>query len=215
VLAGRLLRVRHKATVGARRSRALIGVLVAALAIAAVAVGIAVSQSPSSHHGHSPASGAASSGAHAPSSPSQRSAQNFVAAASGQELRRLSASLRRPIYWAGPQAGAVYELTVAANGRVYIRYLIGGAKVGSPRSDFLTIGTYPVANPATDLRRAARSPGSVVLTLPHGAFGVYNTARPTSVYLTYPGSHEEVETYDPSPTVARALVESGGVKPIG
>jgi hypothetical protein len=130
------------------------------------------------------------------------------------ELKRLSASLRHPIYWAGPQAGAVYELTVATDRRVYIRYLVGDAKLGSSRSDFLTIGTYPVSDPTADLRRAAHSHGSVVLTLPHGAVGYYDRARPTSVYLVYPGSHEEVETYDPSATVARALVESGGVKPI-
>jgi hypothetical protein len=130
------------------------------------------------------------------------------------ELKRLSRSLGYPIYWAGAQDGTTYELTVAPDGRVYLRYLVAGAKLGSPSSDFLTIGTYPVADPITDLRRAASSPGSVVLKLPHGTVAYYDRVRPTSVYFADPGSHEEVETYYPSATVARALVETGAVKPV-
>jgi hypothetical protein len=93
---------------------------------------------------------------------SQGSGENLVAAASLPELKRLSASLGYPIYRAGAQEGTTYELTVAPDGRVYLRYLVTGAKFGSANSDFLTIGTYPVVDPTADLRRAARSPGSVV-----------------------------------------------------
>jgi hypothetical protein len=215
VVGRQFLHVGHKEADGGRRSRAGIGVLVAVVAGAAVAAGIAISQSPSSQRGHFRAPGAGASAAdNTLSSASRGSAENLVAAASVPELKRLSGSLGHPIYWAGPQEGTTYELTVAPDGRVYVRYLVAGAKPGSSSSDFLTIGTYPVSDPTTDLRRAARSPGSVVLTLPHGAVGYYDRAHPTSVYFADPGSHEEIETYDPSATVARALVQSGAVKPV-
>ena len=189
------------------------GVVVAVLAGAAVAARIALSQSSSSRPGHARAPGARASTS-PPTHSSQASGENLVAAASLPELKRLSGSLGYPIYWAGPQEGTTYELTVAPDGRVYLRYLVAGAKLRTPRSDFLTIGTYPVADPTTDLRQAARGPRSVVLKLPHGAIGYYDRARPTSVYFANPGAHEEVETYDPSATVARALVESTAVKPV-
>jgi hypothetical protein len=118
------------------------------------------------------------------------------------------------VYWAGPQAGVVYEFTEAADGRVYVRYLTGGVKVGTPRPSFLTVGTYLVPDAVAAVRRAARQPGAVTLALRGGAIGVYNRARPTSVYFAYPGSRVQVETYDPSAAVARGLVLSGAVQPV-
>lgn len=129
-------------------------------------------------------------------------------------LRALSASLGHPVYWAGYRPGVVYEFTETADGRVYVRYLTGGVKVGSPRPDFLTIGTYPVHDAAAAVRRAAHQKGAITLALRGGAIGFYNRARPTSVYVTFPGSSVQVETYDPSPAVARALVMSGAVQPV-
>jgi hypothetical protein len=126
----------------------------------------------------------------------------------------LSASLRHPIYWAGPHASTTYELTVTPDERVYIRYLPGGVKVGTPSPGYLTIGTYPVADATAALHRAASNPGAVTLALPGGAIGYYNRARPTSVYFAYPGSSEQVETYDPSASVALTLVKTGAVKPL-
>ena len=60
----------------------------------------------------------------------------------------------------------------------------------------------------TDLRRAARGPGSVVLELPHGTLAYYDRTRPTRVFSADPGSHEEVEAYYPCVTVAKGLVEA-------
>ena len=117
------------------------------------------------------------------------------------------------MYWAGPKAGATYELTRSPDGRVYIRYLTGGAKVGSPLPDFLTIGTYVVPNAAAAVRAAARQPGAVPVPV-QGGFGFYNSARPTSVYFAIVGSNLQVETYDPSAAVARTLVETGAIRPV-
>jgi hypothetical protein len=47
-----------------------------------------------------------------------------------------------------------------------------------------------------------------------GGVAFYNRARPTSVYFAYAGSDVQVETYDPSASVARQLVESGAIKPV-
>lgn len=142
------------------------------------------------------------------------SAGTTVEAVSLAALRALPASLRHPVYWAGPMAGATYELTRTPDGRVYIRYLTGGASVGSPLPDFLTVGTYVVPNAAAAVRAAAAQPGAVSLTLP-GGVAFYNRARPTSVYFARPGSNVQVETYDPSAAVARRLVVTGVIRPVG
>ena len=137
-----------------------------------------------------------------------------MGAVSVRDLRILSASLGHPVYWAGPRAGAVYELTEAANGSTYVRYLTRGVKVGTSQPDFLTIGTYPVADAVGEIRRATHQRGAVTLTLTGGAIGFYNRTRPTSVYFARPGSSVQVETYDPSAAAARALVLRGAVQPI-
>lgn len=201
-------------------------------AIAGIGVGIGVDRSePSNVAPSSPAVPSSSSGSAGSASSDgavssnlsgrsvspaigSKSGRPVVAAVSVGALKALSASLRHPVYWAGARAGVVYEFTEAADGRVYIRYLTGGVKVGTPRPDFLTIGTYPVPDAAGALRRAAHQHGAVALALRGGAIGFYNRARPTSVYFAYPGSRVQVETYDPSAAVARALVVSGGVRPV-
>jgi len=137
-----------------------------------------------------------------------------VGAVSVRDLKMLSASLRHPVYWAGPRAGAVYELTETANGSTYVRYLTRGVKVGTPKPDFLTIGTYPVPDAVGEIRRAAHQRGAITLTLKGGAIGFYNRMRPTSVYFAHPGLSVQVETYDPSAAAARALVLRGAVQPV-
>ena len=136
-----------------------------------------------------------------------------VQAVSVTTLTALPGVLGHPVYWAGPRVGATYELTRSPDGRVYIRYLTGGAKVGSPLPDFLTVGTYVVPNAAAAVRAAAGQPGAATVNVP-GGVGFYNSARPTSVYFAFPGSNVQVETYDPSATVARRLVETGAIKPV-
>src|SRR5204863_475565 len=45
-------------------------------------------------------------------------------------LHALAATLGHPLYWAGTNPGMRYELTRAARGNVFIRYLPAGVKVG-------------------------------------------------------------------------------------
>ena len=136
-----------------------------------------------------------------------------VQAVSITTLRALPGLLGHPVYWAGPRVGATYELTRSPDGRVYVRYLTGGAKVGSPLPDFLTVGTYVVPDAAAAVRAAAGQPGAVTVNVP-GGLGFYNRARPTSVYFAFPGSNVQVETYDPSASAARRLVETGAITPV-
>lgn len=192
--------------VGRARSRPIVLVF-AAIVVAAIVVGVILLATSGSSSPTSTASSAAT--------PSQAGAASgtTVQAISLAGLRALPASLGHPVYWAGPRAGATYELTKTPDGRVYVRYLTGGARVGSPLPNFLTIGTYVVPNAAAAVRTAAAQPGAVRVPV-SGGFGFYNRARPTSVYFAYPGSNVQVETYDPSAAVARQLVETGATKPV-
>ena len=190
--------------VGRARSRPIVLVF-AAIVVAAIVVGVILLATSGSSSPTSTASSAAT--------PSQAGAASgtTVQAISLAGLRALPASLGHPVYWAGPRAGTTYELTKTPDGRVYVRYLTGGARVGSPLPNFLTIGTYVVPNAAAAVRTAAAQPGAVRVPV-SGGFGFYNRARPTSVYFAYPGSNVQVETYDPSAAVARQLVETGAIK---
>ena len=127
-------------------------------------------------------------------------------------LSALAGLRGEPVYWAGPRAGAVYEVTESA-GRVYVRYLASGAQLGSPQPDFLTVATYPRTNAYADIEAAAKRPGAVKIAIPEG-LAVYDSATPTSVYLAYRGSTQQIEVYSPSGLEARRLVESGRVRPV-
>src|SRR5271154_3452749 len=195
--------VSNQASVIARvRSRPI----VLAFVVAAIVAGVILAVTSGSS---SPTPAASSTGA--PSS-AGASSGTTVQAASVATLGTLPTSLGHPVYWAGPMAGTTYELTRTPDGRVYVRYLTGGAKVGSPLPDFLTVGTYVVPNAEAAVAAAAAQPGAVRVPL-QGGVAFYNRARPTSVYFAYSGSDVQVETYDPSAAVARRLVESGAIKP--
>jgi hypothetical protein len=136
-------------------------------------------------------------------------------AASQAELTQLAAKLRHPIYWTGPKAGYTYELTQTSKGNVFVRYLPPGVKVDDQRADFVTVGTYPDANPMRSISAALKRKGTVRLSVPNGGVAVQDSAHPTSVYLTYPNSSLLLEIFAPNPTAARNVVKSGAVVPLG
>lgn len=119
-----------------------------------------------------------------------------------------------PLYWAGPQAGAIYELTRAAGGQTYIRYLRSESELGDVRPRFLSVATYPQRGAYAALRAAARRKGSVSRRTPTGALVIYDRARPTNVYFASPEIPVQVEVYDPEPGRARSLVLDGRVREI-
>lgn len=133
-------------------------------------------------------------------------------AVSRSELVALSGRVRHPVYWAGPRAGSTLELTVAPRG-MFLRYLPSGVGVGG-QVRTLTVATYRLGNGFEATRDAADDPGAVRVEAGSGAVAFYSRARPTSVYLAYPGSGLQIEVFDPSPARARALVQSGAVRAV-
>jgi hypothetical protein len=137
-------------------------------------------------------------------------------AATAGSLQEMAARLGSPIYWAGPQNGSELEVTESEGGeRIYVRYLTGGAEIGDPRPDFLTVGTYAFEDPVRALKRQAKESGGELRTAPGGATVYISRKRPQSVYLAYPGVEVEIEVYDPDPRTARSLVTSGQIAPVG
>lgn len=141
-------------------------------------------------------------------------APGTVRAAAPSDLAALAASLETPVYWAGKRAGFTYEVTRTSDGRVYVRYLPTGVKVGDPRAQFLTIGTYPRAKAFAELSRAAKRKGTISLGLQGGGLMIFSKATPTSVYFGFPKGRFQVEVFDPSADTARRLVLAGDVVPV-
>jgi len=136
-------------------------------------------------------------------------------AATRARLRAAAAETKRPIYWVGPRSGQTYELTRTAGGRVYVRYLPRGAKIGNQRADYTIVGTYPTPNALKVLKDLAKQPNEKSVSAPGGGVAVYATNAPTNVYVAFPGSSEQIEVFDPSAERALRLVTSGRVAPVG
>jgi hypothetical protein len=128
-------------------------------------------------------------------------------------LQAAAASGHQPIYWAQRIPGRKLELSRTPAG-VYLRYLPRDAKAGDPRATFLTIGSYPIANAYAETKRVGEEAGAWIRRLPHHGIAVSRASRPTSVYVSYPGSPVQVEVYDPDAAQARQLVLTGRVRAV-
>jgi hypothetical protein len=135
-------------------------------------------------------------------------------AVSPDRLRSLASQVGRPIYWLGALPDRQYEFWRTSQDRVYVRYLPAGVPVGTRRAGYTLVGTYPVKSAYAVLQALGKKEGENSLTAARGGFAVYSTARPTNVYLAFPGSDLQIEVYDPSPERARELVTSGQVVPV-
>lgn len=117
--------------------------------------------------------------------------------------------------WAGPKAGTTYELTQTTDGRIYIRYLPAGVKVGDQRPNYLTVGTYPQTGALAVLQAGAAKTHAETIKLSGGGLASIDKNKPTSVYVAFPGQDLQVEVFDPSAARARHLVTIGRITPIG
>ena len=140
--------------------------------------------------------------------------REFLTAATPAKLRTLARASGHPIYWAGRRANVTYELTQTTDGRIYIRYLPKGVRVGSRNPSVLFVGTYPVENAHAAIKKAAKSAGDVTFRIRRGGTAIYDPNHPTNVYFAYPGSKVQVEVFDPNPARARQLVRSGAIRAI-
>jgi hypothetical protein len=137
-----------------------------------------------------------------------------AAAVSNGALSSWVATVGHPVYWAGPAHGFRYELTHTTDGRIYIRYLPAGVAVGSAAPDYLTVGTYPVKHALPTVRAIGSKNGGSLIRLSSGGWAAVDPDHPLSIYIAYPGAGYEVEVYDPSPGMARRLVDTGAIAPI-
>jgi hypothetical protein len=143
---------------------------------------------------------------------SEAAATNGPEGISQQGLVDLANSVDHPVYWAGPRSGSRYELTIASNGNIFVRYLAPNTPVGSREVASLTVGTYPAEG--ANLQKAAERPGARTGQTPDGALVVTNSSNPTSVYVGYPDDDHQVEVFDPDPQEAFSLATSGAIVPI-
>ena len=187
-----------------RRSRFRVGAVLAVAAAAGVGAWAIVSHRDS---GSSPATTSA-----APSATATVTAKPIAPVGlSAKGLRTLTASIPQPIYWAGPKPGYLYELTRTSTGKIFVRYLPPGTRVGSRKATYLIVATYPFRDALkalTDLRTQRR------LKIPGGGIAIVDASHPESVHLAFPGSNNQIEVYDPSPKRSLAIVKSGAVRPV-
>ena len=135
-------------------------------------------------------------------------------AASAAQIKALASQVGHPIYWAGTEANSTKELTQTSDGRIYIRYLPAGVKVGDQRPDYLTVGTYPQADAMATLEKSAAKTHAETIKLSGGGLASIDKNKPTSVYVAYPDLDLQIEVYDPSPSRARELVTAGRIAPV-
>jgi hypothetical protein len=128
-------------------------------------------------------------------------------AVTARQLTALESTVGHPVYWLGPQAGTTYELSEAADGKIYIRYLPRGTKVGAS-APHTTVGTYPLRNPVAAVKRIAKQTGGRTFSVAGGGVAAVDGKHPTSVYVAFAGSSYEIEVFDPSATRARRLASS-------
>jgi len=129
-------------------------------------------------------------------------------------LRAITAEVGHGVYGVAAPAGTRPEVTRGSDGEVWVRYLAPGAKLGDPRADHLTVGSYPRADALAAARAAAEGDRSRSAELPDGGLMLWNLDRPESVYAAGPASDLLVEVYSPDPAQARELVRGGAVAPL-
>jgi hypothetical protein len=127
-------------------------------------------------------------------------------------LRARAAAVDQPVYWAGRLPGRKFELT-ETSGRIYVRYLPQGAKVGATKP-YLTVATYRHADAFAATTAVAERSGAVRIDVGTRGVAFFNRSQPTSVYLAYRGSPYQIEVFHPVPRIARELVSSRQVRPI-
>jgi hypothetical protein len=130
---------------------------------------------------------------------------------SANGLRTLIASVDQPVYWVGPKPGYLYELTRTSTGKIFIRYLPPGVKVGSKQAIYLIVATYPFRNALQALKNLT---SRQQLTIPGGGIAIVDQNHPQSVHLAYPGVDDQIEVYDPSPARSLRIARSGDVRPV-
>lgn len=131
-----------------------------------------------------------------------------------EELEEFAEDAGHAVYWAGPLPGKVLELSEADAGNVQIRYLDEGTGADEGSRAVLTIGSYPLADPAAAVKGFGERKGSLARTTKNGREVAFSIEKPTSVYFAGADDDVQVEVYDPNPKRAMALASSDQVRPV-
>jgi hypothetical protein len=150
-------------------------------------------------------------GGEAPSNPAPATAAG-PRPVSLSALRARAATVDQPVYWTGRLPGRRFELTETP-GRIYVRYLPRGAKVGAPKP-YLTVATYRKPDAFAATAAVAQRAGAVRIDVGRRGVAFFNRNQPTSVYLAYRGSPYQIEVFHPVARIARELVSSRRIRPI-
>jgi hypothetical protein len=124
-------------------------------------------------------------------------------------LVRAAGALGHAIYWTGPGRT---ELTLRADGSVYVRYLPRGVPAGA-QGALPTVATYQVPDAYAATQRVGGRRGAIVRHLPDGALVVAPSATARDAYVAFPGGTEQVEVF--APGAGAALASAGRVQPVG
>lgn len=130
------------------------------------------------------------------------------------DLSRLSDELGRPVFWLGPSSGRTLELSRSPTGRVFLRYLPAGTRLGEGTATYPTVATYPVANAYGMAVVGAQRSGGVVSSLPGGAALITYVTKPHSAYYVQRGVDAQIEVFDPQPGRAAKRIRGGELRAV-
>lgn len=143
----------------------------------------------------------------------ERHLQTDVAEISPAALQALARTLGHPIYWLGTRRNATYELATTSDGKLYLRYLAPGVRLGDPRGS-LTVAMYPMQDPVATIEALKRQAGALPISIA-GGVGVYWPTQPNHLYAAFPGVDYQIEVYAPTPLLAQRLVAGGQLRAAG
>ena len=128
------------------------------------------------------------------------------------QLEEFAEGADHDVYWAGPRPDTRYQLTETQAGRVLVRYLPAD---GGGGSGALTVGSYPVADAAGALKRAARQDDrKEIARSDNGAVVLLDPESPDNAHLAYPGTDLQIEIFSPVPGQALRLAAHDRVEPV-
>ena len=193
---------------GSRPSRVRLGAVIAVAASVAIALWLVIGGGGSSTQSQSGGAPNSVSASRAPFPGSTTTVAN-----SPQALAGAVGLLHRLIFWKGAAPNTSYALTRTTRGWIFISYLPAGSKLAYIHQ-FPFVGTFQVANAYHATLLAAGRSGSVKIAAPAGAVAFYYRRYPTSAYLAFKGSTEQIEVFDPGAGRVQALISSGAIRPV-
>jgi hypothetical protein len=115
------------------------------------------------------------------------------------------------VYWAGPRNETQLELTVSAEGHVFVRYLPADDEAGDSSAGYLTVATYKVDDAYERLVSRVSEGGFTPVDNESGALVVTDDADTSRAYFAFQGSDVQVEVFAPQPGRALELVLDGSL----